>query len=229
MRYTLSEISFARKEAILSIYTLPPLVVVLISTLLIFLFLRLPSPSTARIAEITQQQQPSDVIPPVIALLFTPEVQHWAPKIKKWAKTFELDPNLIATVMQIESCGDPRAKSPAGAMGLFQVMPFHFKTTEDPYIPETNARRGLSYLLAALEAREGDVRYGLAGYNAGISGARRPERLWPAETRRYIQWGMAIYEDAKMGKQSSPALEEWLAKGGQSLCDQARMRLGITP
>ncbi len=163
----------------------------------------------------------------VIAPLFTPEVQYWAPKIAAWSQQTGLDPNLIATVMQIESCGDPQATSSAGAMGLFQVMPFHFESGENPYDPAVNARRGLDYLRRALEARGGDPRLGMAGYNGGISGAQRPESQWAAETQRYVYWGVGIYLDARAGKERSPRLEEWLSHGGNSLCAQAAQNLGL--
>lgn len=165
----------------------------------------------------------------VIAPLFTPEVQYWAPQIAAWSQQTGLDPNLIATVMQIESCGDPQATSSAGAMGLFQVMPFHFDGGENPYDPMVNARRGLDYLRRALEARNGDPRLGMAGYNGGISGAQRPESQWAAETQRYVYWGAGIYLDARAGKDNSARLDEWLNHGGASLCRQAAQRLGINP
>jgi hypothetical protein len=164
-----------------------------------------------------------------IALLFTPEVQYWADDIAAWSQQTGIDPNLIATVMQIESCGDPRARSGAGAMGLFQVMPYHFQEGEDPYKPATNALRGLDYLRQALEARGGVVRLGFAGYNGGITGAKRPESAWPNETQRYVYWGTGIYEDAIKGKSSSDRLDEWLGRGGASLCKQAAQRLGGNP
>src|ERR1051326_70323 len=50
--------------------------------------------------------------------VFTPEVQHWATPIMNWAAPYKLDPNLVATVMQIESCGAPHAVSSSGAQGL---------------------------------------------------------------------------------------------------------------
>jgi hypothetical protein len=164
-----------------------------------------------------------------LAPLFTPQVQAWSPDILEWAEASQMDPNLIATVMQIESCGDPQAVSSAGAMGLFQVMPFHFAAGEDGHDPQTNARRGLGYLQNALDARGGEVRLGLAGYNAGINGADRPEDLWPAETLRYVEWGMGIYSDAREGKDQSAYLQEWLERGGHRLCEQAGQRLGLAP
>jgi hypothetical protein len=164
-----------------------------------------------------------------IAPLFTPEVQYWSKNIVEWSQQTGIDANLIATVMQIESCGDPFAKSSAGAMGLFQVMPFHFENGEDPYKPATNARAGLRYLEQALAARNGVVYLGFAGYNGGITGAKRPESQWPDETKRYVYWGSGIYEDAAKMKANSDRLNEWLGRGGVSLCNQAAQRLGIQP
>lgn len=164
-----------------------------------------------------------------IAPLFTPEVQYWSDKIAKWSQRTGIDANLIATVMQIESCGDPQAISSAGAMGLFQVMPYHFEAGEDPYKPETNARRGLDYLNQALGARDGVIRFGFAGYNGGITGAKRPESQWANETQRYVYWGTGIYEDAAKGRGNSSRLDEWLGRGGSSLCHQAAQRLGGNP
>lgn len=158
-----------------------------------------------------------------LAPLFTPEVQRWSTRILTWAQVYNLDPNLIATVMQIESCGDPVARSSSGAIGLFQVMPFHFEAQEDPWDPETNARAGLSYLAEALRKAKGDVAQALAGYNGGHTVIGRPER-WAAETRRYVYWGIGIYEDARRGAAQSTRLQEWLEAGGRKLCEQAARR-----
>lgn len=164
-----------------------------------------------------------------IAPLFTPEVQYWSKNIIEWSQQTGIEANLIATVMQIESCGDPFAKSSAGAMGLFQVMPYHFENGEDPFKPATNARAGLGYLEQALAARNGVIHLGFAGYNGGITGAKRPESQWADETKRYVYWGSGIYEDAVNMKANSDRLDEWLGRGGASLCKQAAQRLGIQP
>lgn len=164
-----------------------------------------------------------------ISSIFTAEVQHWGADITRWANASALDPNLVAVILQIESCGDPLARSSAGAMGLFQVMPFHFHTGENPYNPETNSLRGLNYLTRSLNTANGDARLALAGYNGGIGVISRYEWTWSAETKRYVYYGLPIYEDAHNGKTSSPMLEEWYRKYGVSLCRQARDRLGINP
>ncbi|MBM3150993.1 MAG: lytic transglycosylase domain-containing protein [Chloroflexi bacterium] len=162
-----------------------------------------------------------------IAVLFTPEVQYWAQEINTWALSASLDANLVATVMQIESCGDPQALSRSGAIGLFQVMPFHFTTTDHPFDPATNALRGLGYLQRSLEASGGNIRLALAGYNGGISVINRPESEWADETRRYVYWGSGIFGDAAQSAAESERLNEWLGRGGAGLCRQASQRLGL--
>lgn len=218
MRYPSGVEQAARSEqkGCLFRFFLPPLSVILMGTL----FALVLSQVNFNTAATAPQPVQSSSSTPGIAPLFTPEIQAWEGKILQWSERYQLDPNLVATVMQIESCGNPKALSPAGAQGLFQVMPYHFQPDEDPLAPGVNARRGLSYLRAALEAG-GNVRLALAGYNGGIQGASRPQEAWPAETQRYVYWGSGIYKDAKNGKSSSARLDEWLASGGRSLCQSA--------
>ncbi len=162
-----------------------------------------------------------------ISPIFRAEVRYWADSIAKWAAASQLDPNLVATIMQIESCGDPRAVSSAGAMGLFQVMPFHFYAVDDPYQPDTNAARGLAYLSKSLATGGGDARLAMAGYNGGIGILSRAEGTWSAQTKRYIQYGAPIYADARSGISFSAALNDWYEKYGVSLCRQASQRIGL--
>ena len=161
--------------------------------------------------------------------VFTAEVRHWEPQIQNWAAAHELYPNLVATVMQIESCGNPQAVSRAGARGLFQVMPFHFEAGEDMLDPETNAGRGMAYLVGGLGLTEGDAALALASYNGGHGIIQRSWESWPAETQRYYRGGGGIYADASSGLTESATLQEWLAAGGHSLCVQAAAQLGLQP
>lgn len=158
--------------------------------------------------------------------VFTQEVQHWTDDIQKWSSSFSLDPNLVAVVMQIESCGHPDIQSPAGALGLFQVMPFHFHEDDEALDPSTNAKRGLTYLRGALEISDGDLASALAGYNGGHALIEWAPELWPDETKRYVYWGTGILEDINAGFDQSPRLKEWLSSGGASLCAQAKGALG---
>jgi soluble lytic murein transglycosylase-like protein len=161
--------------------------------------------------------------------IFTPEIQHWRERILVWAENAALDPNLVATVMQIESCGDPLALSRAGAMGIFQVMPYHFAEGENPYDSETNARRGLGYLLKSMQAAGGNVHLALAGYNGGIGVIGWPESEWRDQTIHYADWGTGIYDDAVSGLQDSAWVQDWYQANGASLCAQAHARLGLVP
>jgi hypothetical protein len=159
--------------------------------------------------------------------IFTPSVQHWEEDLLAWGEEYNVDPNLLATVMQIESCGNPQALSRVGAIGLFQVMPFHFQSNEAPYDPDTNALRGAAFLAEGLERSGGHAGLALAGYNGGLSVISRNYDSWPAETQRYYRWGSGIYREASAGWASSPTLESWLVAGGQSLCNSAEAYLGI--
>ena len=220
-----------QEETEISINVLLPISVLLIAGLLVFLVLRLGiRPNHTRV----DSSQPEEKAMPQpfdgkIASFFSPSVKHWEPQIIAWAKKWNLDANLVATVMQIESCGNPQVVSSAGAAGLFQVMPFHFVSGENSYDPQTNAKRGLAYLRQAFEARKGDVRATLASYNGGITGASRPESSWAGEMVRDARWGSGIYQDALAGNAESPTLQEWLTAGGSNLCTQAVSLLNTSP
>lgn len=178
-------------------------------------------------AAIEEVAQPAAASGSGIAPLFTREIQHWAPQIIAWANEAGVDPNMAATVMQIESCGDPNAVSSAGAQGLFQVMPFHFSPGEVMQDPDTNARRGMAYLALGMQQTGGDTSRTFAGYNGGHGTAARSWDTWPAETQRYYVWATGIYKDAVAGSATSETLDQWLAAGGASLCRQASSRLGL--
>jgi len=204
----------------LSLYSLPILAVTFITCLLTALSSKVPiSTSAQSVNPVTSSASLSPI--------FTREVQHWANNIVRWANASSLDPDLVAVIMQIESCGDPHATSSAGAMGLFQVMPFHFYFGENPYNPETNALRGLDYLSRSLKTSQGNARLALAGYNGGIGVIARGEWTWSAQTKRYVQYGAPMYEDAKAGLTQSTHLQEWYTKYGASLCRQAARQLGL--
>jgi soluble lytic murein transglycosylase-like protein len=204
----------------LSLFSLPIFAVALITCLLTALSFNAPISTSAQSANMVTS---STSLSPI----FTREVQHWSSDIIRWANASSLDPNLVAVVMQIESCGDPRATSSAGAMGLFQVMPFHFYFGENPYNPETNALRGLDYLSRSLQTSQGNARLALAGYNGGIGVIARGEWTWSAQTKRYVQYGAPMYEDARAGLSQSAHVDEWYVKYGASLCAQAARRLGL--
>lgn len=190
-----------------------------------------PAPDSAATSStgVTGSTIPISDTQPAAALApqFTPTVQFWAADIERWSTEYGLPSTWIATVMQIESCGYPSARSRAGAAGLFQVMPFHFARGEDPLDVETNARRGLAYLAGAYASAAGDAGRAFAGYNGGHGLIHLPSTQWPAETQRYAHWGAGILSDIEAGTMPSPTLAAWLDAGGSRLCRQAADVLGL--
>ena len=218
----------AESNGCLSGFLVPPLAVLCVSGLLAAFvagFANAPAqPVAAQMVALQASAMPGSS---ALSPLYTPEIQFWAASLQRWAAQYNLDVNLAATVMQIESCGNPQARSSAGAMGLFQVMPFHFSSTDNAYDPDTNAARGLAYLRRSLDAAGGDARLALAGYNGGIGVLGRGEWAWPAETIRYVGWGYPIYTDATQNANPSTGLNRWIQATGGSLCRRARQQLGI--
>lgn len=163
-----------------------------------------------------------------LSQVFSEEVLYWEKDILKWADTYQLDPDLVAVVMQIESCGHPNIESRSGAKGLFQVMPFHFTDDENPFKPDTNAERGLSYLSRSLNLSSNDLTLALAGYNGGHGVISLEPSYWPEETKRYVYWASGILADIHAGKSQSSRLNEWMLAGGESLCDLSSLELGLS-
>ena len=104
---------------------------------------------------------------------------------------------LIESIIIQESGGDPKAKSPKGAMGLMQIMPatakkpgFGIKPLKDPMDPVENERFGTQYINALIN-RYGNTRDALIAYNWGMGNTDkwirrgRDVRKLPLETRNY--------------------------------------------
>lgn len=113
--------------------------------------------------------------------------------IAEAARRFALPAHWISRVMRVESAGNVRAVSSAGAMGLMQIMPATWKELRmryhfghDPFDAHDNILAGAAYL-HELYDRYGSPGF-LAAYNAG------PERYeeylagrpLPRETRAYV-------------------------------------------
>ncbi len=165
--------------------------------------------------------------PGSIAPVFTREVRYWGGDIDRWAADHAVDANLLATLIQIESCGHPLIASPSDARGLFQVMPYHFAPGEDAYDPETNALRGVGVLRDCLDRAGSDVGRAMACYNGGPGTIGLAYEAWSQETRDYYTWATGIYADVKAGRAESDTLQRWLAAGGASLCRRAAGSLGL--
>jgi len=126
-------------------------------------------------------------------------VERWRPYIVEASQRFGVPAAWIAAVMQAESAGLTHLNgrpitSPAGAMGLMQVMPGTWAAMRrqhglgsDPHDPHDNILAGAAYL------REMHDQFGYPGlfaaYNAGPARYAehvRTGRPLPGETRGYI-------------------------------------------
>lgn len=114
--------------------------------------------------------------------------------VQEASRRFGVPVRWIRAVIDVESAGDVRARSPKGAMGLMQIMPetwaelhLRYDLGNDPYDPHDNILAGSAYL------RELRDRFGapgfLAAYNAGPAryGEHLAGRPLPAETQAYLQ------------------------------------------
>lgn len=173
----------------------------------------------AQLAPISERPTPNWSLE--VSAVFTPEVQYWKERVAAWSVAYRVKPNMIATLMQIESCGNPQVTSGMGAMGLFQVLPLHFSDGDDPFDPDINAGRGLLYFGEMLASANGDTGLAFAAYNGGPSILTTSPADWPKETQDYQFWASGIYEEAERRLEQSPTLHDWLDAGGRTLCEQA--------
>ena len=117
--------------------------------------------------------------------------------INRQARNHNVDPDLIAAIIQQESGGNSRAVSQAGAQGLMQLMP---KTAQglgvtNPLDPEQNIAGGTKYIAQMLKRYNGNIEKALWAYNAGPGNADKG--TLPAETAKYIPSVMARYRKLK--------------------------------
>jgi soluble lytic murein transglycosylase len=122
--------------------------------------------------------------------------------IRAHARTYKLDPALLAAVVYAESRFDPGARSSAGAVGLMQLLPSTGQAiadrtgnagfvVDDLLAPELNLRYGSWYLRNLLDRYEGELDTALAAYHAGptrVDGWRkRGVGVQFPETRAYVK------------------------------------------
>ena len=114
---------------------------------------------------------------------FSADIRQWCSLITASSREAGLDPNLVASVIQVESAGNPNAYSGSGAVGLMQVMPrdglagtfqcingpcFASRPSMDElFAPAFNISYGTGYLSGLINKnqnlRDGLFAYGPAG------------------------------------------------------------------
>jgi len=120
--------------------------------------------------------------------------------IERAAQREGIDPELVKAVVQHESGFDPRATSPAGAMGLMQLMPATARGlgVTDPYDPAQSIAAGTRMLSRLVKRYDGDLSLALAAYNAGSGAVERYGGVPPyRETQNYVRNVLATYDEAR--------------------------------
>lgn len=110
--------------------------------------------------------------------------------VRRYARQYGLDENLVFAVIKMESDFDPYAVSRAGARGLMQLMPATASEmrVNDLYDAAQNIAGGTQYLAKLLKVFHGDLEMALAAYNAGPETVKRYGGMPPyRETRDYVR------------------------------------------
>jgi soluble lytic murein transglycosylase len=145
-------------------------------------------------------------------------------KVEKNADNVGLDPGWIFGVMRQESAFIKDARSPVGALGLMQLMPYtgratarrlklNIRSRSAILNVDNNLKLGSAYLKRVLDRTDGNQTLATASYNAGPHKVRRwlPKQdmdadIWVesipyTETRHYIKnvFGYAAIYDHRLG------------------------------
>ena len=105
---------------------------------------------------------------------------------------------LLHALIVAESNYQATARSPAGAVGLMQLMPGVLKRfkVRDPLDPRQNIHAGAKYVRELLDRFQDNVTLVLAAYNAGEHAVTRHGNQIPPfkQTRAFVPKVMALYE-----------------------------------
>lgn len=123
--------------------------------------------------------------------------QRFIEDIAQIAAQYQLEPALIQAIISAESAFNPTAISPAGAMGLMQLMPATAERfgVHDPYDPIANIHGGARYLRLLLDQFQ-NLKLALAAYNAGEGAVMRYGNAIPPyeETQTYVSRVLQFYD-----------------------------------
>lgn len=113
------------------------------------------------------------------------------------ASKYDVDPALVAAVIEQESKFHRTARSQVGARGLMQLMPRtgRWLGARNLYDAEQNVDAGVKYIKYLQERFHGNVKQTIAAYNAGEGNVKRYGGVPPfRETQTYVRKVMNNYK-----------------------------------
>jgi soluble lytic murein transglycosylase-like protein len=125
-----------------------------------------------------------------------PLLDEWDDEILEASVRYDISPELIKAVCLAESGMNPRALSPAGAMGLMQLMPATARNlgVSDPWDPSQNIDGGAKFL-RKLVGRFDLLSHAIAAYNAGPANVEKYRGIPPfEETQTYVVRVLDLYD-----------------------------------
>lgn len=126
--------------------------------------------------------------------------------VKTASGTYQLDPDLVTSVIRAESGFNVRAISPKGAQGLMQLMPQTASQlgVQNAFDPQANVEAGTRYLRELLERYNFDLVKALAAYNAGPQRVEQYGGVPPYyETKAYVARIVRDFNKKKLAAQSA--------------------------
>jgi soluble lytic murein transglycosylase-like protein len=128
--------------------------------------------------------------------------------VKTASGTYQLDPDLVTSVIRAESGFNTRALSPKGAQGLMQLMPQTATQlgVHNAYDPQANVEAGTRYLRELLERYNFDLIKALAAYNAGPQRVEQYNGVPPYyETKAYVARIVRDFNKKKLAAKTAAA------------------------
>src|SRR2546426_5916820 len=142
--------------------------------------------------------EPEDVFAPIPATAAPQPL--YRDLVEASAKKYNLDPELITSVIAVESNFDPKAVSRKNAGGLMQLLPETAARfgVKDIFDPAENIDAGTRYLRELLQLYNNDLTLTLAAYNAGPDNVQKYGRVPPfSETVSYVKRVKRTYDKGK--------------------------------
>jgi hypothetical protein len=176
--------------------------------------------------------EPEDVFTPVPTAQQTSQPLY-RDLVEAAAKRYNVDADLISSVIAVESSFDPKAVSRKNARGLMQLLPETAARlgVQNIFDPRENIDAGTRYLRELLQQYNNDVALALAAYNAGPDRVLQYGRVPPfAETISYVRRVKRSYEKNKSeASNKTPALKTAATSGAGTMPASPPPRTGQSP